>query len=98
MSVWLNHSNNKVEMLETIDESLRAALGWQGSQHTESTKEVARVVIAMDSNDHDGDGLNEKTVRLLNQNLRHVGVAHMSGRPWPNGVLQVIHCFDRHIM
>lgn len=64
ITVWLDHGKGKIKALESLDKSLRAALG-----HCP----VERVVAVMDSNDFAGQELVGKHFTLLGKKLWHPG-------------------------
>jgi hypothetical protein len=64
VSAWLDHSQGKIRSLQSLDRSLKAALGH---------RPVKRVMVVMDSNDHSGRDLVGKSFFLAGKELRHSG-------------------------
>jgi len=69
VSAWLDHSKGKIESLQSLNHSLKTALG---------DRPVRRVMVVMDSNDHGGKELVGKSFSLLGKKLRHSGKRHYS--------------------
>lgn len=69
VTAWLDHSHGKITSLQSLDSSLKAALG---------RRPVKRVMVVMDSNDHGGKELVGKSFFLLGKKLRHSGKRHHS--------------------
>jgi len=64
LNIWLSHERGKIATLQSLDRSLRAALG---------TRPVDRVMVAMDSNDFRGNELVGKSFSLLGKMLQNSG-------------------------